>query len=218
MATYIEDYIKIGIVGEPCIGKSTLLYRCIEERFPQHTKIDPSTYKMRTTTISFAMDKEHIMADLDLYEFTEKFTELSTWFDRDIYLFCFSLTDANSLQKIKSTWHSRIGLYKKCPIKLLVGLKHDLGYDRPLFLYGYIRRNAPDLNIIDDVIRIIIQYETDAPWDATTKEQRKEIMNTCGCIEYIRVCSLHGTNVDKLFQTAVTAFIKDRRNSTRQPS
>eukprot|EP01083_Nonionella_stella_P172254 590553_1 len=89
MATYIEDYIKIGIVGEPCIGKSTLLYRCIEERFPQHTKIDPSTYKMRTTTISFEMNQEHIMADLDLYEFTEKFTELSTWFDRTFICFAF---------------------------------------------------------------------------------------------------------------------------------
>ena len=124
---FSEPSIRVIIVGDSCVGKTTLLLRQTQRKFFDNSQ---------TTTIASFMksvikvsDAEHVNLELWDTAGTEKYKSLSKVFYRaaQIAIICFSSPDLNerTLDTVNQWKKDVLAIEPKCKI-VLVGTKSDL--------------------------------------------------------------------------------------------
>lgn len=115
--------IKILIIGDSCVGKSTLVNIIREKKVSEYapTIFDNVYHYLETIDNNYHLD---IRDTSGAPEYTELITKHLT--DIDVALLCFSVDNSVSFYNIRAFWFEKI---RHVPV-LLLGLKIDLRYEQ----------------------------------------------------------------------------------------
>lgn len=121
--------MKVAIVGDAAVGKTSLMVRYVERRFD-------SDY-IETLGVNFmekVVQTESADVTLSLWDLAGESSFLSmlpiTVVDAVAVLFCFDLTQRSSLTSIRE-WYRQVRGLNKSALPFLVGTKYDLFYAMP---------------------------------------------------------------------------------------
>ncbi|KAL4237469.1 GTPase cdc42 [Mactra antiquata] len=135
--------VKVTVVGDSGVGKTCLLMTFANNKFPVDDICCQSLFENSKGTVrvgsegSFevpvAMETEDGSVELGLTDTigTENYRSLREVFgaNSDIFLICFSVTDPQTLENVKTNWISEIQTLTPDAPFILVGTKTDLRED-----------------------------------------------------------------------------------------
>lgn len=183
--------VKMVILGDDQVGKSSLAISYTTRTFPQLKTSSPSNKQTgKTKAGPFADYYTSVTLDDKDFELSVWDTNASSEYEHirplnfaktDIFLLCFSLIDATTLEHI-TKWSREVTNNfpaGKEPPRLLVGLKSDLKLE-PL------------------------------PFDKqkrATREQALQVAKEIGAVDYVECSARSGDGVEDVFLTALNAVV-----------
>ncbi|KAK2958077.1 putative Transforming protein RhoA [Blattamonas nauphoetae] len=116
--------IKIVVVGDGAIGKTSLLYVYANDSFPED--YIPTVVDDYTANTSY--NGKNINLSLWDTAGQEEYDALRplSYENTNVYLLCYSLDNKGSLENIKQKWNAEVENHGKGVPKILVGTKMDL--------------------------------------------------------------------------------------------
>ena len=185
---YYNKNIKCVIVGDNASGKKTLLFSYIAKQ-PELNDL-PAIYKPPSTQITIG--KYHINLLLCDTKGDDKYDRIRPlcYPDTDIFIICFSLIDASTLDHVRTKWYPEIENYCKnnVPI-LLVGTKLDLLKDKKLDIGNKNSKEFDGREQEHDIERIYCQNGL-------------EMAKTIGAEKYIECSAMDNKSVEIVFESA----------------
>jgi small GTP-binding protein len=124
MSTKHDKTFKIIIIGDPAIGKSTLLYKYLFDEFNEKLNSTIGVdYQIKNMTTGDHNLKLHIWDTAG----QEKFMSLTQNYFRnaDAVILCFDLTNKKSFMNLDK-WYNSVCVYNPYASFILVGTKSDL--------------------------------------------------------------------------------------------
>ncbi|KAH7824986.1 Rac3a, Rho family GTPase [Monocercomonoides exilis] len=170
--------LKIVIVGDGAVGKTSLLYVYTNGSFPEDYV--PTVYDDYTKNETYQSQS----VNLSLWDTAgqEEYANVRTlsYDDTDVYLLAYSCVQKESLQAIKAKWMPELQANSKSkkPVMILVGTKVDLRDSQP---------DSPD-NV------------SDAAAEAIANEVGASAHITCSAKENIRVSDVFMKALEVHFQ------------------
>eukprot|EP01083_Nonionella_stella_P233787 823361_1 len=178
--------IKLVVVGDGAIGKTCLLIGYEKDEFP--TDYIPTVFENVTLEKKMQIDGETNSISLDLWDTAgqEEFDRLRhlAYRETDIYLLCFSVVESSSFRNLKTRWLPEVQHHSPEAMLVLVGLKCDLRDD---------------------------QHKAS---DAIPPQEIEDYRIASGASAYVETSALKKINVEKAFETAITAFLSPSENSS----
>lgn len=198
--------VKMVLLGDAQVGKSSLVINYTSRTYPatssnkqqqepqpHHGKAGPFADYYTILTVD---DKDFELSLWDTnasaeYEHIRPLNFAKT----DIFLLCFSVGDASSLDNISKRWNRELQCSfsagkeagKEEPLKLLVGLKTDL------------RFAEPSMNMLYDT--------TNNKHKRATREQALQVAKEIGAVDYIECSARTGDGVEDVFITALHSVV-----------
>lgn len=178
--------VKIVVVGDAGIGKTSLLTTYVSRVFP----LDYVPPVLDQYTASVMINGQPVIIGLHDTMGEPAYDRLRPlcYPDTDVFVLCFSLTDGPSFENIVSKWYPEISQYPKDGTKvpiILVGTKLDLRDDEPtIAMLGN-----------SSLVRI------------TTMQGCKR-QQDIGAIKYIECSSLRNKGVKTVFDEAIRVAMK----------
>ena len=120
-----EIAIKVTLIGESSVGKTSIINRYTKESFSQ--ELD-STLGANYSQKKITLYKKKIRMDLWDTAGQEKYRAIGRHFYKESYIVClvYDITNKDSFEKIKSVWYPDLKEYgEKLKIVALVGNKLD---------------------------------------------------------------------------------------------
>lgn len=168
--------IKVVVVGDGAVGKTSLLCRFANNYFPEEDYLPTIFDNFSTQTIFNNTNYNVSLWDTAGPEDFDKLRPLS-YMNSDVFLLCFELSYADSIRNSGQRWIQELG---KCapgvPI-MLCGTKMDLRVDKKI-------RKSKQFNPV-------------------TFEMGKEIARTIGAVAYAETSALTGAGVAKAFEEVI---------------
>ena len=214
---------KVVVVGNGNVGKTSLLSRVCDGTFPE--EYIPTVFDNTTLRHVENIDGAEVTMDIGFWD-----TAIQESYDRlrplsypntDIFLMCFSVVNMDSIRDIGDRWNDEIShfLQYTCAAKrILVGLKSDLNwmrYHHEKLVFGYVHQLDffKELNVLDDCIQIILQYERlslfrGCKYPIISDEMIEKTKIECGCDKYVELSARSGHNVDGLLSAITEAYIQ----------
>ncbi|KAG8821407.1 hypothetical protein FRC17_009836 [Serendipita sp. 399] len=181
---------KIVLVGDKGVGKTRLMIMFHSGEF--HTEFLPSY-------------ADHYIEDIEI---KGKRIELSVWDtpgdeayfrlrpltypNTDVFLFCLSVDDPESLKSIRETWIPEILNFAPNVPRVLVGCKQDLRGDR---------------RTIDTLQKAGLEF--------VTQEQGEAMAREIGAVIYLECSARRGDGVMEVFQTAARTALDTSKTRKR---
>ncbi|ELP85944.1 hypothetical protein EIN_135480 [Entamoeba invadens IP1] len=110
--------IKVCVVGEEGVGKSTLVSSFVNNEYKETT----TKYTALTQTDNGLMEINFwVSSERDSYE-----ERIQYYVDTDCFILCFAMNDQNSFDKIQSIWIPEIQQNTNSPVFFLAATKTDL--------------------------------------------------------------------------------------------
>ena len=126
-----QQEIKLVVVGDGAVGKTSMLYRYSKDEFP--TDYIPTVFDTYSVDLIVEMKSVSLsLWDTAGQEDYERLRPLS-YPGTDVFLLCFSLVNKTSLSNVEAQWLPELRLdsrWKHAPI-ILVGTKKDLREKQP---------------------------------------------------------------------------------------
>ncbi|CCK69239.1 Rho family GTPase RHO4 KNAG_0C01260 [Huiozyma naganishii CBS 8797] len=122
----LADYhLKIVVVGDGTVGKTSLLMSYVQKTFP--TEYVPTVFENYVTTIEGPQDKciELALWDTAGQEEYNRLRPLS-YTNVDILMICYAVDNRNSFKNAEDIWYPEVKHFCSGTPKILVGLKSDL--------------------------------------------------------------------------------------------
>ena len=123
----VEKELKIILLGESGVGKSSIILRYYKDKFDPHL---PSTFG--STFIKKDLKRDNITYKLNIWDTTgqEKYHSVTQLFirDTDIAILVYSIDDVNSFKKLDFWYKTIIDNCGENFILAIVGNKYDLIY------------------------------------------------------------------------------------------
>ncbi|KAH3760862.1 small GTPase Rac protein 1 [Pelomyxa schiedti] len=185
----VAHNIKVGIVGDGCVGKTSVLIRWTCGSFPPKYEY--------ITPMSANVMFEGKPCILRLWDFLcgEEFDRESAWNypQTDIFLLCFSVINAASFENVRCKWYPVVSHY--CPDApfIIVGTKRDLRAD-PVANEPYIRRGMPPVSF----------------------QMASEMVLELHASAYVETSSLTGEHIQDLFTCALRIATRTPRKPPKR--
>ncbi|CAL9731681.1 GTP-binding protein Rho4p [Monosporozyma unispora] len=126
----IADYrLKIVVVGDNGVGKTSLLMSYIQKRFPKQDEI-PTVFVNSTSKIEAPTGESIELALWDTAS-QEEYNRLRplSYTNADVLMICYAINDSESLQHAEERWFPEVKHFCYDTPIILVGLKSDLYND-----------------------------------------------------------------------------------------
>eukprot|EP01084_Bolivina_argentea_P135763 239169_1 len=179
--------IKLVVVGDGAIGKTCLLIGYEKDEFP--TDYIPTVFENVTLEKEMMINGQTSLISLDLWDTAgqEEFDRLRhlAYRETDIYLLCFSVVEDSSFMNLQSRWLPEVQHHSPDALIVLIGLKCDLRNDE--------KKGK----------------------NAISQDQIEEYKKNCGAAGYVETSALKKINVEKAFETAITAFLNPESGNVR---
>jgi small GTP-binding protein len=184
--------IKCVVVGDGAVGKTCLLISYTTNAFP--TEYIPAVFENYSTNVSV----EGTPVNLGLWDTAsqddyDKLRPLS-YPQTDVLLICFSIISPASFENVRSKWYPEIQHYCPGVPILLVGTKSDLRNDQTIIA----ELDSQGLKMIN-------------------REQAVALANEIGAFEYQECSALTQDNIITVFERAITAVLKAKKNTKDTP-
>jgi len=181
---------KLVVVGDGCVGKTSLLHAFCERRFQEHH--EPTVFENYISTV--VVNKKEVQMSLWDTAGQEDLDRLRPlcYSDADVVLICFSLVDTTSFLNVANKWRPEIHHY--CPTipTILVGTKSDL-------------------RKVEKSREFLLKYGQ----GAIQTEEGKAMATRIAADSYCECSAKSFEGVDDVFQAAANAALKTRkRNGT----
>lgn len=182
--------IKIAVIGEGAVGKTSLLTTYITNVFPDKNNINhylPQMLKECSKTINIYGNKVNlIMLDYEYCGLSLRRDKL-LYEGTQIFIVCFSINNNYSLKMVKNSWiPDKKAEFPDVPF-ILVGMKSDL-------------RDTDNSN----------NYDKE---DLISKETAENIAIKTGAICYIECSSKNSININYLFERAIETVYNQQENN-----
>ena len=183
--------IKMLVVGDGAVGKTCLLMRYTQNKFP--TNYVPTVFENITKVVSVKLnenDDKETKVSLDLWDTAgqEEFDRMRhlSYPDTDVFLMCFSVVSPTSFENVSTKWIPDIEHHMKDKDYrlLLVGLKCDL------------REDERELNKLKETGK--------KPVEMTEIEALQKRINAIG---YVECSALTAKNVHLCFEKSIKHFL-----------
>jgi len=175
--------IKIVTVGDPAVGKTSLLIVFAKEEFPDDYV--PTVFQNYSKIVEHEGKKVYMtLWDTAGQEDFDRLRPLS-YPGTDIILLCFSLVSMTSYEAVRDKWYREVDHYIPDVPILLVGTKVDLRDEN---------KKDPGTGEIDPV----------------TTEQGKQMQKEINAAAYIEVSALTGKNLKRIFKKALEIVLAVR--------
>eukprot|EP01095_Lingulamoeba_sp_RSL-Kostka_P012177 TRINITY_DN4780_c1_g1_i5.p1 TRINITY_DN4780_c1_g1~~TRINITY_DN4780_c1_g1_i5.p1 ORF type:complete len:225 (+),score=82.90 TRINITY_DN4780_c1_g1_i5:396-1070(+) len=178
-----ENRIKLVVVGDGAVGKTSLLVTFADGLFPE--EYVPTVFDNKTAEIEYQGKTIYLQLwDTAGQEDYDRLRPLS-YPGSDIVLLCYSCVSEASYEAIIDKWHPEVSHYAEGVLKLLVGTKLDMREE------GI---KDPHMD----------EFE---PISSDSGRELAEDIEACGFVE----CSAKtGKNLQKVFQEAVKYVMENR--------
>ena len=122
------ERIKIIILGESNVGKTSLASQFVNETFDSNYFPTPSFSYLPTRSVTFNDFQMQIMFSItDTSGKKEKFNQALYYKDSDVFLFVYDLTNEKSLEEVESFWYKEFqSSYLNNAIVFIVANKYDI--------------------------------------------------------------------------------------------
>lgn len=199
--------IKVTVVGDSGVGKTSLLMTFANNKFPDNDICCQSLFENSKGTlrvgsessfeVPYTMETEDGPMELGLTDTigTENYRSLREIFaaKSDIFLVCFSVTDPQTLENVKTDWLHEINILTPNAPFILVGTKTDLREDKEIV--GALKaRNIEPVTLLQGI----------------------KLAKRLGAKEYVECSALNMVGVKSVFQTVVIATDPDHDKQKAQ--
>ena len=168
--------IKCVVVGQPGVGKTTLITRYISNSFPDQVPNVTGTSSKDLTVDDKSVTLE--LWDTDCSEEQDR-NRPKSYPGTDVFLICYSITSRSSFDDVTNRWVPEVKHHVAKAPMLIVGLRTDL-------------RNDPEtLNKIGSAI---------------PTEEGDNLAKQLGAKEYLECSAKTGDGIIVVFDTAVSAY------------
>jgi small GTP-binding protein len=177
--------VKLVVVGDGAVGKTSLLISFAENKFPEdYVPTVFENYTSRITRDDGTLVLLHLW-DTAGQEDYDRLRPLS-YPGADVILLCFSTVTASSFASIKEKWYPEVNHYVPDAPYVLVGTKLDLR-----------EAGLPDPSTGES--------------DPVTPEKAEEMRKQIKALKYIEVSAKTRKNLQTLFAEAVEIVLAERR-------
>lgn len=178
--------IKLVVVGDGAVGKTSLLIRCSTGEFPSDYL--PTVFENYAAQMKFG--SELIILHLWDTAGQEEYDRLRplSYPKTDVMLLCFSTISPTSFDSIKQKWWPEVHHYIPNIPYILVGTKIDLR----------------DAGVPDEHTK---------KFSPIYAEQAEALAKEINCVKYMEVSSKEGRGVNEIFNEAISQVLKSRRGT-----
>lgn len=182
--------IKLVVVGDGAVGKTSLLISFATEKFPEDYV--PTVFENYTAQMK--LDGENILLHLWDTAGQEEYDRLRplSYPGADLILLCFSTAHRPSYKSIKIKWHPEVKHYIPDVPTLLVGTKMDL--------------------------REHVEQNPNPDFDLVSTEEGKTLAEEIGAHKYVEISAKTRKNLDFLFQSAVKIHLESTGGNSSNPT
>ncbi|XP_046856450.1 ras-related C3 botulinum toxin substrate 1-like isoform X1 [Xenia sp. Carnegie-2017] len=189
MAQIEQQTIKIVIVGDGAVGKTTLVLTYVDGVVPG----EYITYVAEKCTKSRFFNGVPFLLEIWDTPAQDGYDRLrpTCYTNTDVFFLCFSIAEPVSLKSITEKWFSEVSHHCPNTPVFLVGTKVDLRNDENVLELLKLRGSTP-----------------------VTIEQGLETKESIGACHYIECSSLNGDNLENVFDD-VLRFIQAKKRTKR---
>jgi len=188
MATRNVQKIKVVVVGDGSVGKTCLLVKYTENRFPDEYKATVFNNITKDVTVSGEDGPKTVCLDLWDTAGQEDFARIRslTYNDANVFFFCYACNNPDSYHNVKKSFIPEVKYHCRAPTRILVGLKCDLLSDNQT----NENLNGPG------------KHEF-------SRESVEEYANKNG-MGFMQVSALEGINVEEVFKLAIMRYLSEQ--------
>ena len=187
--------VKCVIVGDVGCGKRTMLFSYISKKPKLHNH--PNVYKPPIKSLKIGKDRVNLfICDTKGHTRYDQLRPLC-YPNTDVFIICFSLIDAASLDNVRTKWFPEIEHYCKNNVPvLLVGTKFDLRDKEK------VNKKRKSFYGISENIE-----QTDLNIQNVSSQDGMTIAETIGAEKYIECSALENKSIDIVFEAAAKTFL-----------
>jgi len=181
--------IKLVVVGDGAVGKTSLLIRASTEKFP--TEYLPTVFENYTMQMKHGKNNDTVLLHLWDTAGQEEYDRLRplSYPRSDVILLCFSTISQVSFESVKQKWWPEVHHYIANVPHILIGTKIDL---REL--------NTPDAHT--------------GKVNPVSQEQAQSLAKEIGCVKYMEICSKDGRGIREVLDEAIQQVLVARGEKT----
>lgn len=214
----LTNSIKVCLVGDAGVGKTALLIRICTGAW--QSQYIPTVFDNYQLSVPVTIDGEELAFDISLWDTAghEDYDRLRPlgYPKTDIFLICFNLNGEHTIDSIESKWFPEIVHHRPDAKRILVGLKSDLippRYDHSKLVFGFVHELEfySEMNILDEIIVIIRQYESDCDdfvkSDDVLNSKIEAAMTKYECAQYVETSALTELNLTGLLHAVIDTYL-----------
>eukprot|EP01132_Coremiostelium_polycephalum_P005961 gene5961-7424_t len=194
MATGIKKTVKVVVVGDGAVGKTSLLILYTSKAFPKDYV--PTVFDNYNCLEMYDNKPVNLVLwDTAGQEDYDNLRPLS-YPQTDVFIICYSVVKRDSLDNIKYKWLKEINQSNSGTPIILVGTKTDLREDK----------------------KVIAQIQ-ESKQEPITREEGLALAKEIGAVQFFECSALTGSGVNEIFAAAIkAAFTKPTSPSSSSPS
>jgi len=188
----ISHFCKLCVVGDPGIGKTSLLKTYKEGTFPDGSNIEGII--ANDATVDIAYDGKLVRCTLcdTLGSHLEDRLRVLRYVQTDVFWICFSIAQPDSLEQTQKKWREEIDFH------------YNKDYKKPIILVGTKADLRDDLSTQKK-----LEEKHQVP---VTKEQGKQAASSIGAEKYFECSALDQNGLKELFESVVIYGSNLRKN------
>ena len=187
--------IKCVIIGDVGCGKKTMLFSYISKK-PELSD-HPNVYKPPIKSLKIGKNRVNLfLCDTKGHKRYDHLRPLC-YPNTDVFIICFSLIDATSLDNVRTKWFPEIEHYCKNNVPvLLVGTKFDLREKK-----NVISKRKPFHKLSENIV------QNDLNLESVSYQDGMNLAETIGAEKYIECSALRNKSIDIVFEAAAKTFL-----------